>query len=241
MIARHTALLVTRDPGPMIGYTLMPLLLMAVLRPLYGALYPGRPQSALAQLAPGLAVMFALFALKVVGAGLLDERIGRTWDRLAAGPARPGEILVGKALPFLGMVLVQQAVLLGVAWAAFGLRPRDGWALVAGAAFVWSLAILAAGTAAARFARSPAQLSAAGDVAAIAVTCLSGALVPRRLLPGWASAVAPYTPGYWGLRVYQQALRAEVGSLLRAAAILLAIALLSAALAVGGSLRGAGR
>src|SRR6266567_1490137 len=111
---RHQGVLLARDPGPLIGYTVMPLLLITVLRPLYSAIGPldsGRPGSGIDQAASGMAVMFALFALKVAGASMLNERTWGTWGRLRASPARPGEILLGKALPMFAAITAQQAIL----------------------------------------------------------------------------------------------------------------------------------
>ena len=120
-LMRHEAVLLSRSPGPLIGYTVMPLLLMTVLRPMLEGIAQVGPTSDLngtAQAASGMAVMFSLFALKVVGAGILQERTWHTWDRLRASPARPGEVLLGKAVPTLGVLIVQQTVILGFAAAA---------------------------------------------------------------------------------------------------------------------------
>ena len=70
------------------------------------------------------------------------------------------------------------------------------------------------GVGASTLARSPAQLSAAGDVFALLTTVLGGALVPVALLPGWMRAIAPASPGYWALDAYRAALagiRAQLG------------------------------
>src|SRR5262249_410178 len=74
------------------------------------------------QAAAGMAVMFSLFAINVVGAKVLAERGWHTWDRLRATPASPAELLAGKALPMLAVLLFQQAVVPGTAPAP-GARP----------------------------------------------------------------------------------------------------------------------
>ena len=53
---------------------------------------------------------------------------------------------------------------------------------------------------------SPAQLSVAGDIAAVLTSILGGALVPAELLPGWLRVVGPLSPGYWAMRSYRAAL-----------------------------------
>jgi ABC-2 type transport system permease protein len=205
---RHQALLIARDPGPLIGYTVMPLLLIVVLAPMFGALGArgGGTLGGSAQATSAMAVMFALFALKTVGAMLLDERSWHTWDRLHASPARFGEILGAKALPMFAALLVQQTILFAFAAAVYGLAPAASWWPLVAVVVVWSACILLLGTAASTLARSPAQLSALGDVFALSTTILAGALVPSVLLVSWLRAAGPVSPGYWALHAYHAAL-----------------------------------
>jgi ABC-2 type transport system permease protein len=228
---RHQTILIARDPGPMIGYLVMGLLLITATRPLYVAL--GRLASAPAaagtdQAAAGMSVMFSLFALKVGAAHLLNERTWHTWDRLLASPARFGEILAGKALPIFVAILAQQAVLFGFTAAVFGLGPQAGWSALAACSLAWSACVLLLGTGASTLARSPAQLSAAGDVFALLTAVLGGAIVPVALLPSWLRHVAPASPGYWALGAYRAALDGSAAQLGRPLAVLAAFALAGA-------------
>jgi len=191
---RHQAVLLSRDPGPMVAYVFMALLLITVTRPMYrvlGHLVPSLPTIGIDQASAGMAVMFSLFALKVVGAHMLNERTWNTWDRLRATPAGFGEIIFGKALPLYGAIVVQQAVLFGFSAAVFDLRPKIGWWPLILCGFAWSACVLLLGAASSTLARSPAQLGAGGDIFAILTTIPGGALVPVVLLPGWLRHLAP--------------------------------------------------
>lgn len=232
---RHQSVLIARDPGPLIGYTVMGLLLITATRPLYAALSHlgmGSGESGIDRAAAGMAVMFSLFALKVGAAQLLNERTWRTWDRLRTSPAGFGEILVGKSLPIFVAIGLQQALLFGFA-AAFGLHPRAGWWALAACGLAWSGCVLFLGVGASTLARSPAQLSAAGDVFALLTTVLGGALVPVALLPGWMRSVAPASPGYWALDAYRSALAGTPSQLGRPLAMLGVFALIGVAVAGG--------
>jgi ABC-2 type transport system permease protein len=231
-VTRHQAALLARDPGPMIGYTVMGLLLITAIRSMYTIVAPMVPAagSGIDQAAAGMAVMFSLFALKVGGAHLLSERTWRTRDRLRASPAGLGEVLVGKGLPILLAVIAQQAVLFGVAAAAFGLHPRAGWPALAACAVAWSACVLLLGFGASTLARSPAQLSAVGDVFALLTTVIGGALVPVALLPGWLRAIAPASPGYWALAAYHAALAGNTAQLARPLEMLGVFAVIGAVL-----------
>jgi ABC-2 type transport system permease protein len=48
--------------------------------------------------------------------------------------------------------------------------------------------------------RTARQLQAYANLFSLLFAGLAGALTPLHLLPGWAQAFAPWTPGYWGLR-----------------------------------------
>jgi ABC-2 type transport system permease protein len=220
---RHQAVLLSRDPGPMVAYVFMALLLITVTRPMYGALgrlVPSLPTIGIDQASAGMAVMFSLFALKVVGAHMLNERTWNTWDRLRATPAGFGEIIFGKALPLYGAIVVQQAVLFGFSAAVFDLRPKIGWWPLILCGFAWSACVLLLGAASSTLARSPAQLGAGGDMFAILTTILGGALVPVVLLPGWLRHLAPASPGYWAMDAYRTAIVGPVGALGRPLAML---------------------
>ena len=137
----------------------MPLLLITVLRPMYGTLAHlagSADSSGTDQAAAGMAVMFSLLALKVVGASMLNERTWNTWDRLRASPAGSGEILLGKAIPHVRRNVAQRTILFGFAAIAFGLRPAVGWWTLAVCIAAWSACVLLLGTAASHpLARSP--------------------------------------------------------------------------------------
>lgn len=217
--ARHQATLLARDPGPMIGYTVMAILLMIATRPLYWVI-SGTSTAGADQAAAGMSVMFSLFALKIAAAHLLNERIWRTWDRLRTTPAGFGEILLAKAMPVYAVVVAQQVLLLAFAAAAFGLHAQAGWWALAVCVLAWSACVLLLGLGAATLARSTSQLSAAGDIFALLTTVLGGAIVPVSVLPSPLRDVAPVSPGYWALSAYHAALTSTPQHLLRPLAML---------------------
>jgi ABC-2 type transport system permease protein len=215
----------------MIGYLVMGLLLMTATRPLYSALARGsatRTSSGIDQATAGMAVMFSLFALKIAGAHLLNERTWHTWDRLRATPASFGEILIGKSLPIYAAILAQQVLLFTFASLAFGLHPRAGWWTLAVCIAAWSACVLLLGTGWATLARTPAQLSAAGDIFALFTSVLGGAIVPISLLPGALHSLAPISPGYWGVEAYHAALTTTPGQLVRPVVVLAGFGILGA-------------
>ena len=196
-LIRHNTVLLARDPGQVLGYTLVPVLLITALRPLYVAYY-GEVRGT-AYITTGALVLFSLITLNVIGHNLLNERSWRTWDRLRATPATGAELLFGKSVPFYVLLLLQQFLLLGYSRIAFGLVIHGSPAALTGMMFVWPAAVVALGNLLAAWARSHGQLNTINDVGAFVVTVISGGLTPLKALPDWMRAVAPFSPGYWAL------------------------------------------
>jgi ABC-2 type transport system permease protein len=233
-VARHQTALLARDPGPLIGYTVMGVLLMVATRPLYGAL----GGSGTNQAAAGMAVMFSLFALKVAAAHILNERLWNTADRLRSSPAGFGEILLAKSIPLWAAVVIQQVVLLGFAEIAFGLHPRAGWWALIVCVFIWSGCVLLLGLGAATLARSTSQLSAAGDIFALLTTVLGGAIVPTALLPAGFRQLGPLSPGHWALAAYDAALTGTPAQLIHPLLMLGVFGALGVGISAGAALFG---
>src|SRR6185503_6906168 len=68
-IARHNLIIRRRDPGQMISYVAMPMILMLVLKPIYIRVVSGGD----VQVVTGLLVMFSVFAIAIAGNSILVE------------------------------------------------------------------------------------------------------------------------------------------------------------------------
>jgi ABC-2 type transport system permease protein len=60
------------------------------------------------------------------------------------------------------------------------------------------------------------------------LSSLGGALVPLASMPAWVRAVAPASPGYWGVSALRSALHGSAADTLRACALLAAFGALAA-------------
>lgn len=231
-LVRHDVLLLRRDPGPVLSRLFMPVVLLAVFEPLYRAAIASNPgNSAIAEAAPRVLVIFSLFAVSTIGAAMLNERTWRTWSWLRATPASAWELLLGKTLPLFGVLLLQQVLVLTVARLVFGLRLPGNVVVLAVAGAAWALCILAFGALVATFARTNNQLSSTSDVTGLLLSSLGGAIVPVQLMPGWMQAVSPLSPAHWGLQAMHGALLGQTGDALLAAALLAGLAALVGGLA----------
>ena len=236
-VARHNTIMRLRDPGQMISYIVMPMVLMLVLKPLYVRAV----DSGATMMATGLMVMFSVFAIAIAGNTILIERTWRTWDRLRATRASSAELLLGKTIPIFVVLVVQQSVLLVYACLVIGLPiPRSiGYVLLA--IGIWGFTLLAVGAALAAFVRSQGELSVVSDVGALALSSMGGALVPLSIMPGWAQAAAHASPGYWALSMMQAAIRGDGQGVVTPAAVLMTMGIVAGIFAVRRLTRGWGR
>jgi|SRR5580698_4790788 ABC-2 type transport system permease protein len=240
LIRLNTALL-SREPGPIASRLLMPLIMISVLTPLYrDALRGSGPQAGSSQVVSGMLVMFSLLALSIVGSAILTERMWHTWDRQRATPAASWELLVGKAVPACAVLIAQQVLILGFGSLIFGLKVAD-IGLIGFVVAVWVFTLLCLGTALGAFARSHSELAVFYDLGGITLTVLGGALLPIWMMPGWARAVAPVSPGYWAMEALRAALGGQVAVMLHATLVLLVLALAAGSVACWRITRGWGR
>jgi ABC-2 type transport system permease protein len=241
-IIRHNTILLLREPGPLASRLILPLLFLTLLHPLYEAAqdHGGGHGAGIGQAVVATLVTFSLLALSIVGGSILTERVWHTWERVRATALRPAELLAGKAVPAMAALLIQQALIIGLGAAAFGLAVRS-LPLLALALLAWTLALLGMGAAIGVLARSFSELSMAYDLGGMLLSSLGGALVPLAVMPAWVRHAAPASPGYWAVSALGAALRGDGPATLRAAAVLAAFAVALGLLAALRAGRGAVR
>ncbi|MFI6823454.1 ABC transporter permease [Micromonospora sp. NPDC050187] len=237
VLARHNMILRLRDPGQIISYLAMPMVLMLAFKPLYVRTLERGP----IQVVTGMLVIFSVLSMAIVGTAMLTERTWRTWDRLRCTRASAVELLLGKALPVFAVLIVQQGVLLVYGMVVIGMPVPDSVGLLLAAVMVWGFVLLSLGSALAAVVRSHGELGAICDISALVLSALGGAFVPTSMMPDWLQAVAPVSPGYWAPSLLDSAIDGRVTGMLMPAAILLCIGVAAAALAVRRLTHGWGR
>lgn len=223
VIARLETRLLLADPFPILLLVAMPLVVLAFLAK---GLVGGPAHSV-----PGLAAMFGLFGLAVVGLAFFRDHGWGTWDRLRTSPAHPAEVMAGKALPLVVLLIVQQAVLLFVGWRFFDM-PWNG-SVAAAVPLVVAIVTVEAALAMllVTVCATINQLAVLSYLGALLLAGLGGALTPVQSLPGWVQDIAPASPVYWMLKGFEVVIggRRGTGELVAAVAVLLAFATAAAA------------
>jgi ABC-2 type transport system permease protein len=216
-----------RDPGPLIVLIGMPLVLMSFVRPMFeGVLrYEGfLHANGAEQAVPGMATMFGFYLLTYVSIAIFREHGSNTWERLLATPARPLEILLGKVTPLFLLGLVQQFVLFTLGSLLFHLKVEGSLVALAMISVALVTCLVAMGLALASVCRTVQQVNAFGNLLTILLGGLGGSLAPTSLLPAWAAAIAPFTPGYWAMRGFRSVILNGVAEVLPSVGVLFAFA-----------------
>ncbi|HWD55832.1 MAG TPA: ABC transporter permease [Acidimicrobiales bacterium] len=208
-IVVHELKILRQDPTFLIIFTLMPLLIMAFLKPTFRAalILVGNPgANGAEQAVPGMAVLFALLLVGNVGYAVFREHGWNTWPRLVASPANGVEIMIGKSVTPLLALCAQLTVLFVVGGVLFDLRVQGsivGLVLVAASLAV---TLVCMGLLLISVCRTVLQLQAGTYLGAMVLAGVGGALTPISSLPGWARHVAPAAPTYWAMRGFRSAI-----------------------------------
>ena len=184
-------------------------------------------------LAPGIAVMTALFGAAYSGMGMLADIDRGVLDRLLATPVARGALLAARVLLSATQVVVQSGIILLVA-AAIGARPHGGIAGVAVVLLVAGLlgaACAAFSNALALLARRQEVIIAVMNFVALPATFLSTMMMSGNLMPAWIHSAALFNPVNWAVVAARGAFEGDWQRLPQGLALLAAFALLAAVLA----------
>lgn len=158
---------------------------------------------------PAYAVFAMFFIVIPISSCLLRERQEGTLTRLLTMPVRPGEIIAGKLCLFLGVALLQFALMLA---AGHWLLPALGTEAFALTAPLPALVVLtvATGLAAVGFAlaiastaTSTEQAAMVGSTSVVMLAALGGVMVPVFFMPPVMQRLSALTPLNWGVTAYQ--------------------------------------
>ena len=156
------------------------------------------PFNMMAYMAPGMALMFLMFAVSYGGLTLLAERAQGTLPRLLVSPTAVAQILAGKVLGIFLTGTAQMAILIAATSLLFGLRwgdPLGVAALILATVFGatgWGVLLIV-------LARTPNQAANLGTALMLIFGLLGGSFFDISNLPGWVQAVSKITPNAWGL------------------------------------------
>ncbi len=205
-ILGHELRLLAHDPLPIAVLVVFPIIQVTFLKPAFRASLQqsGYPRANGAeQVVPGQAVMMAFFIVSLTTFAFFSEFGWMTWDRLRSSPATSSEIVLGKAIPRVAMVVAQLIVVLGAGVFLFDLDIRGNALALAPLIVSFSLTLVLLGVSVTAVCRTAQQANSFGFVGMVLFGAIGGALVPFSVLPQWARTLAPATPTYWAMRGFR--------------------------------------
>ena len=149
--------------------------------------------------APGMALMFLMFAVTYGGRSLLLENRTGTLPRMLQTPTTSAQILGGKVLGIFLTAVAQLTILIGGTSLLFRLdwgEPLGVVLLILAAAFAAS----GWGSFIATLLKTPAQVANFGSIVMLVFGLLGGSFFDMSLLPEWVSILSKITPNAWGLQ-----------------------------------------
>lgn len=235
-IVRHETKALVDDPGSLVFLLIMPLLMMGLMKPLFGLSLQAdgfAGANGAEQAVPGMAAMFATFTGSFAGFTFFREHGWHTWDRLRASRATTSEIMVGKLAPTLLISIVQMVALFAFGVILFDLRVAGPWAGLLMIVVTFSLAMLSFGMAITSLSRTSLQLNTYVNLAGIVFAGVGGALVPLTVLPDWVQSMARFVPTFWAMEGFLEVILqgGGVADVLVPALVLLAFTAVFAAIA----------
>ncbi|WP_063047266.1 ABC transporter permease [Nocardia pseudovaccinii] len=174
-----------------------PVLYLVLFGPLVKGIAPslGADSDPWKLLTPALVIQTGLFGAIYVGFSIVAELRAGVVERQRVTPASRGALLTGRVLKDMVVLVVQALVLVGVAMAAFDVRPDPLGVVLS----VLLIAVMAAGLAAASYAlglwaKSEDVLASVLNSLAVPLMLLSGILLPLSVGPSWLRTIGKVNP-----------------------------------------------
>ena len=151
---------------------------------------------------PGLmGVILTMTMIMITALAITRERERGTMENLLSMPTRPGEVLVGKIVPYIVVGYIQVAVILLAAHFLFHVPMRGSIGLLLTVALVFIAANLAMGITFSTVARNQLQAVQMTFFVFLPSILLSGFMFPFRGMPGWAQKIGEVLPLTHFLRI----------------------------------------
>ena len=151
---------------------------------------------------PGLmGVMLTMTMIIITGLAITRERERGTMENLLSTPAHPGEVIVGKIVPYIMVGYVQVILVLLAAKFLFAVPMLGNLLLLLVLVFLFIVANLAVGITFSTIAKNQLQAVQMAFFFFLPSLLLSGYMFPFRGMPGWAQDVGECLPLTHFLRV----------------------------------------
>jgi ABC-2 type transport system permease protein len=151
---------------------------------------------------PGLmGVMLTMTMIIITALAITRERERGTMENLLSTPARPGEVMIGKIIPYITVGYIQVFLILLASKFLFNVPIVGSVPLLLVLTFFFIVANLAVGITFSTIAKNQLQAVQMAFFFFLPSLLLSGYMFPFRGMPGWAQAIGEILPLTHFLRV----------------------------------------
>jgi ABC-2 type transport system permease protein len=151
---------------------------------------------------PGLmGVMLTMTMIIITGLAITRERERGTMENLLSTPVHPGEVIIGKIVPYIAVGYVQVFLILLAAKFLFDVPIVGSVPLLVALTFLFIVANLAVGITFSTIAKNQLQAVQMAFFFFLPSLLLSGYMFPFRGMPGWAQDVGECLPLTHYLRI----------------------------------------
>jgi len=180
--------------------------------------------SMMSSLSPGFALMFAFFLISHLADTVINERNAGTLRRLMTTPVNRAAILIGKALPFFFIAVIQLAFVLALCNLAFKVPLGNDPIALTVILLSTGLAVAGMGILVAALVKNETQAGVVATLVVLIMAAVSGCLMPQVKVEG----LNLITPHYWALEGIQNVIARGMGleGVLMQSGILLGMAML---------------
>lgn len=213
-LMRHELKALLDDPGSLVFLLIMPLLMMALMKPLFELSLRAEgfvSANGAEQAVPGMAAMFSTFTASFAGFTFFGEHGWNTWDRLRASQATTPDIMVGKLMPTFLISITQLAALFALGVVLLDLAIVGSLVALSIVVTAFSMSMLSFGMAITALSRTSLQLNTFANLFGIVFAGIGGALVPISVLPDWVRGIARFVPTYWAMDGFRDVILGGAG------------------------------
>ncbi|MEK0081534.1 ABC transporter permease [Benzoatithermus flavus] len=151
---------------------------------------------------PGLVGTILTMTMVIMTAlAVTRERERGTMENLLAMPVTPLEVMLGKLLPFIGVGLIQVAIIVGAARLLFGVPMLGSTTVLAASLLVFIAANLAMGYLFSTLAKNQLQAMQMSFFVFLPSILMSGFMFPFKGMPAWAQVIGEVLPLTHFLRI----------------------------------------
>lgn len=125
---------------------------------------------------------------------LVQWRTTKLLRRLRLAPISTGSVVFARVFVSAAVALVQMAIFLGLAVAAFGLKLTGSWWMGIPLVVCGTLSFMAIGLLAGAFSKSSEGASGIANLIVLPMAFLSGSFIPLDVAPGWLQGVSRIFP-----------------------------------------------